>query len=600
MPVRVLEGPPWSSSMTDKVKQCIANLKHLPGVYLMHDKEDRIIYVGKAKDLFKRVSQYFLRPQSGKVFKMVTEVDYFETIITANEKEALVLEMNLIQQHYPKFNILLKDGSHYPYIALKKKGDPYLTIKRNNKDKSFDYFGPYPNSGAAYHMIDLLNKIFPLRKCQTLPKETCLYYHMGQCLAPCINKIEEQVFDDLREEIKSFMRGNNDKQRIEIKNKMLAASENLDFETANEYKKILDAIEHINIQQNVEFKDRKDRDIFAFSVRQGYLSLSSLNFRRGLLLGHQVFVVEEFDDNEEQVADLILQFYEKYPTPDEVVVNNENVASFLEDLVDAEIVTASKGRLQELVINAKENADNALDQYFLSARLDDNKLEMLEEIGRTLNIPTPLHIELFDNSHIQGSSPVGAMVAFINGEPAKKLYRKFLIEHEEARDDIMSMKEVMYRHYSRLVNEDKKLPDLILVDGGLNQVKAAVLACMEAGAASIPIFGLFKNDKHQTAGVIGPDERTYTFENKAIFFMLTRMQDEVHRFAITFHKDKRSKAMKASILDGVPGLGEKRKEIIYRSYPDIALLKSASLEELEQLLPKDIALALYNRIKENQ
>lgn len=600
MLLKVQEGPLWSSSMTEKLKQCINNLKHLPGVYLMHDKEDRIIYVGKAKDLFKRVSQYFLRPQSGKVFKMVTEVDYFETIITANEKEALVLEMNLIQQHYPKFNILLKDGSHYPYIALKKKGDPVLSIKRNNKDKTYDYFGPYPNSGAAYHMIDLLNKIFPIRKCQTLPKETCLYYHMGQCLAPCINKIEESVFEELREEIKSFMRGNNDKQKAEIKNKMLVASENLEFETAAEYKKILDAIEHINTQQNVEFKDRKDRDIFAFSVRQGYLSLAALNFRRGLLLGRQVFTVEEFDNNEEQVADLILQFYEKYPTPDEVVVNNKNVASFLEGLIDADIVTASKGRLQELVVNAKENADNALDQYFLSARLDDNKLEMLEEIGRTLNIPTPLHIELFDNSHIQGSSPVGAMVAFINAEPAKKLYRKFLIEHEEARDDILSMKEVMYRHYSRLVNEDKKLPDLILVDGGLNQVKAAVLACMEAGAASIPIFGLYKNDKHQTAGVIGPDEKTYEFANKAIFFMLTRMQDEVHRFAITFHQNKRSKAMKASILDGVPGLGDKRKEIIYRSYPDIALLKSASLEELEQILPSEVARALYNKIKENQ
>ena len=594
------EGPLWSSSMTDKIKQCIANLKHLPGVYLMHDKDDRIIYVGKAKDLYKRVSQYFLRPQSGKVFKMVTEVDYFETIITANEKEAFVLEMNLIQTHYPKFNILLKDGSHYPYIALKKKGDPVLTIKRNSKDKNYVYFGPYPNSGAAYHMIDLLNKIFPIRKCQTLPKETCLYYHMGQCLAPCINKIEESIFEQLREEIKSFMRGNNDKQKAQIRNKMLEASDNLDFEMAAEYKKLLDAIEHINTQQNVEFKDRKDRDIFAFSVRQGYLSLASLNFRKGLLLGRQVFTVEEFDNNQEQVADLILQFYEKYPTPDEVVVNNKEIAEFLEGLIDAEIITASKGRLQELVVNAKENADNALDQYFLSARLDDNKLEMLEEIGKTLNIPTPLHIELFDNSHIQGSSPVGAMVAFINGEPAKKLYRKFLIEHEEARDDILSMKEVMYRHYSRLVNEEKKLPDLILVDGGLNQVKAAVLACMEAGASSIPIFGLYKNDKHQTAGVIGPDERTYEFDNKAIFFMLTRMQDEVHRFAITFHQDKRSKAMKASLLDGVPGLGEKRKETIYRSYPDIALLKKASLEELQQLLPEEVAVALYHKIKENQ
>ena len=198
--------------MTERIKTLIANLKHLPGVYLMHDKDDTIIYVGKAKDLYKRVSQYFLRPQSGKVFKMVTNVEYFETIITANEKEALVLEMNLIQKYYPRYNILLKDGSHYPYIALKKKGDPILTIKRNDKDKNYDYFGPFPNSGAAYQTISLLNKIFPIRKCQTLPSTTCLYYHLGQCLGPCVNKIDEEVFNNIREEIKSFMRGNNQKQ----------------------------------------------------------------------------------------------------------------------------------------------------------------------------------------------------------------------------------------------------------------------------------------------------------------------------------------------------------------------------------------------------
>ena len=468
--------------MTEKVKTCIANLKHLPGVYLMHDKDDNIIYVGKAKDLFKRVSQYFLRPQSGKVFKMVQNVDYFETIITANEKEALVLEMNLIQKYYPRYNILLKDGSHYPYIALKKKGDPILQIKRNDKDKNYDYFGPFPNSGAAFQTISLLNKVFPIRKCQTLPSTTCLYYHLGQCLGPCVNKIDDATFEQMREDIKSFMRGNNQKQKAEIKEKMLKASENLEFETANEYKKILDAIEHINVQQNVENSDKKDRDIFAFSSRQGYLALAVLSYRKGLLLGKQVFTVEEFGDNEEQVADLILQFYQKYPTPSEVVINNKNIINLLNDLLDASVVEMTKGKVHELVINAKENADNALDEYFLSARLDSNKLEMLEELGQIIDIPTPLHIELFDNSHIQGAFPVGAMVAFINGEPAKKLYRRFLINHEESRDDLASMKEVVYRHYKRLVDEEKKLPDLLLVDGGLNQINAAALALLEAGA----------------------------------------------------------------------------------------------------------------------
>ena len=581
--------------ISERIKGLIDNLKHLPGVYLMHDKNDEIIYVGKAKDLQKRVSQYFLRPQRGKVMKMVQNVEYFETIITANEKEALVLEMNLIQTHYPRYNILLKDGSHYPYIALKKKGDPILLIKRNDKDKNYDYFGPYPNSGAAHQTISLLNKIFPIRKCQTLRSSTCLYYHLGQCLGPCINKIDESIYEEMREEIKSFMRGNNQKQKNEIKQKMLEASENLEFETANEYKKVLEAIDHINIQQNVETGDKKDRDIFAFSTRNGYLSLAVLCYRKGLLLGKQVFIVEEFGDNEEQVSDLILQFYQKYPTPHEVVINNNNIVDSLSNLVDSSVISVSKGKLYELVINAKENADNALDEYFLSARLDSNKLEMLEKLGNIIDIPTPLHIELFDNSHLQGSFPVGAMVAFINGEPAKKLYRRFLINHEEARDDLASMKEVVYRHYKRLVDEDKKLPDLLLVDGGLNQINAAALALLEAGA-NIPLFGLYKNDKHQTSGLIDGSGKTYELDDKNLFFLLTRMQDEVHRFAISFHKEKRNKALKASILDDIPGLGEKRKEKIYRAYNDLDSLKSASIEEFKQILPDDVAEALYNKI----
>ena len=581
--------------ISERIKTLINNLKHLPGVYLMHDKNDTIIYVGKAKDLQKRVSQYFLRPQQGKVQKMVMNVEYFETIITANEKEALVLEMNLIQTHYPKYNILLKDGSHYPYIALKKKGNPILQIKRNDKDKNYDYFGPFPNSGAAFQTISLLNKVFPIRKCQTLPSSTCLYYHLGQCLGPCVNKIDDATFEQMREDIKSFMRGNNQKKKAEIKEKMLKASENLEFETANEYKKILDAIEHINVQQNVENSDKKDRDIFAFSSRQGYLALAVLSYRKGLLLGKQVFTVEEFGDNEEQVADLILQFYQKYPTPSEVVINNKNVIELIGDLLDASVVEMTKGKVHELVINAKENADNALDEYFLSARLDSNKLEMLEELGQIIDIPTPLHIELFDNSHIQGAFPVGAMVAFINGEPAKKLYRRFLINHEESRDDLASMKEVVYRHYKRLVDEEKKLPDLLLVDGGLNQINAAALALLEAGA-NVPLFGLYKNDKHQTSGLIDGSGKTYELNNKNLFFMLTRMQDEVHRFAINFHKEKRNKGMKVSILDDIPGLGEKRKEMLLRAYQDLNSLKNASIEEFSQILPDEVARALYNKL----
>ena len=582
--------------MKERIKSCINNLKHLPGVYLMHDKDDKIIYIGKAKDLYKRVSQYFLRPQVGKVAKMAFEAEYFETIITNNEKEALILEMNLIQTHYPKFNILLKDGSHYPYIALRKDGYPYLQIKRNTKDKKYDYFGPFPRSTSAYETIDLLNKIFPLRKCNKIPNTACLYYHLGQCLAPCINDISKEVEDDLLEKVKSFMRGNNADVKRELTNKMLQASEKMDYEAANDYKNVLEAINHINIPQNMENNDKKDRDIFAFSVREGYLSLAVLLFRRGTLLDKKVYIVEEFDNNEEQVADLILQFYQNVPLPQEVVINNETVVDLLSDLIDPTVYSVTKGKIHDLILTAKQNANNALDEYFLSSRLDSDKLALLEELGRIIHIDTPYRIELFDNSHLQGSNPVGAAVVFINGEPAKKLYRKYHIEHDEARDDLKSMEEIVYRRYKRLKDEGQDLPNLILVDGGLNQIKAADTALKKA-EVSINLFGLVKNNKHQTAGLMDIEGNVYDIENKNIFFMLTRMQDEVHRFAITFHQSLRNKKMKSSILDDIKGLGDKRKELINKAYPDITLLKEATIEELSQLLPKEVAEALYMKLR---
>ena len=561
----------------------------------MHDKDDNVIYVGKAKDLQKRVSQYFLRPQSGKVFKMVQNVDYFETIIVQNEKEALVLEMNLIHQYFPRFNVLLKDGSHYPYIALKKKGDVTLTIKRNNKDKNYDYFGPFPNSGAAYKMVDLIHKIFPIRKCRNIPKEVCLYYHLGQCLAPCINKIDEETYDSLREEIKSFLRGNNQKQISSLKAKMMEASEKQEYELANEYKQLIKSIEHINTTSSVESSDKTDRDIFAYSTRNGYLSLAFLIYRKGMLLGKESHVVEQFGDEEEQVVDLITQLYERCPLPNEIVVNSNYICKELESYLDIDVYSVTKGKIYDLVVSAKSNADNALDEYFLSSKLDTDKIALLDELGKLLNISTPYHIELFDNSHLQGSSPVGAMVAYINGEPNKNLYRKFKIEHEEARDDFASMNEVITRHYSRLKSENKKFPDLILVDGGLPQVKSATSALQNIDV-KIPVFGLYKDDKHSTSGLIDINEKNYPIEDKKLFFLLTRMQDEVHRFAISFHKEKRNKAMTVSIFDEVKGLGSKRRELLQRFYPDINSLKEASIDDLSQILPKDVAEDLYVKL----
>ena len=581
--------------MTEKIKVLIENLKHSPGVYLMRDKDDNVIYVGKAKDLYKRVSQYFLRPQSGKVFKMVQSVDHFDTIIVQNEKEALILEMNLIHEYYPRFNILLKDGSHYPYIAIKKKGDVTLNIKRNNKDKNYDYYGPYPNSGAAYKVVDLLNKVFPIRKCRNIPSTPCLYYHLGQCLAPCINEIKEETYEELRNNIKDFLKGNNQKYIKEIKDKMLEASNNENYELAKEYKSILDSINHINVSLSVEGNDKTDRDIFAYSSREGYLSIAFLIYRNGLLIGKESHVVEAFGEEEEQVSELIQQLYSRIATPQEIVINNDKIVNELSSYLDASIISVTKGKIYDLVLSSKSNADNALDEYFLSSKLDTDKIALLEELGNLLNISTPYHIELFDNSHLQGSSPVGAMVVYINGEPNKSLYRKFKIEHEESRDDFASMREVITRHYLRNKNENKKMPDLILVDGGLPQVKSATSALKDI-EVDIPVYGLYKNDKHSTSGIIDINEKIYPIEDKKLFFLLTRMQDEVHRFAISFHKQKRNKAMTVSLFDDIKGLGSKRKEVLAKAYPDINVLKQASIEELSQLLPKEVAEELYNKL----
>lgn len=586
---------PSSLFMTEKIKTLIANLKHAPGVYLMHDKNDIVIYVGKAKDLQKRVSQYFLRPQTGKVFAMVQNVDYFETIIVQNEKEALILEMNLIHEYYPRFNILLKDGSHYPYIAIKKKGDVTLSIKRNNKDKNYDYFGPYPNSGAAYKMVDLINKVYPLRKCRNIPSKVCLYYHLGQCLAPCVNKIDEETYNIYREKIKNFLKGNNEEELRELKQKMLQASEEMKYELAKEYKTLIDSINHINVSLSVESADKVDRDIFAFSSRNGYLSLVFLIYRNGMLLGKESHVVEQFGEEEDQVIELITQLYERCPLPTEIIVNSDYIVKELPSYLDVNVSSVTKGKLYDLVVSAKSNADNALDEYFLSSKLDTDKIALLDELGKLLNIKTPYHIELFDNSHLQGSSPVGAMVAYINGEPAKKLYRKFKIEHEEARDDFKSMNEVITRHYLRLKSENKKYPDLILVDGGLLQVESATKALKEI-EVDIPVFGLYKDDKHSTSGIIDINNNIYPINNKKLFFLLTRMQDEVHRFAISFHIEKRNKAMTVSIFDGIKGLGSKRRELLSRFYPDINSLKEATAEELSQIIPKEVAAQLVEKL----
>lgn len=581
---------------TEIVKRKIELLPDHPGCYLMKNKDGTIIYVGKAKSLVKRVKQYFTRPQEGKVFRMVLEVTDFDTIETDSEKESLLLEINLIQKYYPKYNIMLKDGKMYPYIALKKMGDPYLKIARNDRDKSFSYFGPFPNSGSAYRMIDLLNKIYPLRKCKNIPNRACLYYHLGQCMGPCINDISKSDNKDMISHITKFLNGDASEVKQEITAKMRAAANDLRFEEAQEYKETLDTIEHVLSSQKIMMQDHIDRDIVGYSQRDGYISILFLLYRKGVLLGKNLFVVEKFDDINSELPDYIYQFYLNHPKPKELIISEKSIADILESSLGIKVIVPSRGVKKDLLFMALENAKAGLDEHFMTARLEDDNLKLLEELGNMLNISTPLDIELYDNSHLQGTEAIGAMVKFINGVKVPSMYRKYKIRQENKRDDLASMEEVLTRRLTRLKEENSKMPDLIIVDGGMTQVEIAYNV-REKLNVNVNIAGLAKNDKHETDALINGNTGEFIPLNhkSPLFFMLMRMQDEVHRFAISYHRHKREKSFFETIYDDIPGIGKKRRIQLLSAYPTLDSLKSVTLEELKQIIPEESAKLILEK-----
>lgn len=586
--------------MNDLLKIKIELLKDVPGVYIMKNIDGTVIYVGKAKSLIKRVKQYFYRPQVGKVMRMVREITDFDTIQINSEKEALLLELNLIQKYYPKYNILLKDGKTYPYIALSKDKEPRLKIAYKPNDKNNYYFGPYTSTSSAYQTIDLLNRIFPLRKCNHIPSTPCLYYHLHQCLGPCINKNLSSQYKEMANDIKKFMNGEDDnKIKSQVFNNMKKASEELNFEKASEYKKILDAIDHIQEKQSITLNNHSSFDVIATSYRENYFALSILTYRKGLLLGKNVFVNEqEGDDNEEQVLSMIFQYYQKHEIPKEILIGNKKYQDSLINILQTKVNIPSRGIKKEMLLIALENAKNGIDEHFLSSRLNDDNLKLLEELGEILHIKTPLRIELFDNSHLQGSSPIGAMVVFINGEKAPSMYRKFNITYSDGKDDLKSMYEVIFRRYSRLKKENQSYPDLILVDGGLNQILMAKKALSDAGV-DIFVAGLSKDDHHHTSLLLTEDEAYPLDKQDKLFLFLIRMQDEVHRFAITFHRKKQEKKLTTSFFDDIEGIGYKRKEMLNKAYPSLDSLKNASIEELSQIVPTIIAERIVEKLKKN-
>ena len=579
--------------MNEILKMKIDMLPSKPGSYQMKDKNGNIIYVGKAKSLDKRVRQYFYRPQEGKVQRMVREIEDFDIIETNSEKEALLLEINLIQKYYPKYNILLKDGKMYPYISLRRGGDPFLKIAHNDKDKRYYYFGPFPSSHNAYTMINLLNKIFPLRKCNVIPKKPCLYYHLGQCLGPCINKIEESSYKEIVSSITKLLNGDSSSLVSSLTKKMKECSLSLDFERAKEYKDQIDSINHIISSQKIMMKDHIDRDVIGYSLREGYISVLFLLYRKGILLGKNLFVHELNSDVEDVLVDIIFQFYLNHPKPKEIVISLDSIKEVLEESLEVKVLVPSKGQKKDLLYMALENAKQGLDQHFQTARLEDDNLALLEELGKLLNIETPLDIELYDNSHLQGKDAIGALVKYINGVKVPSLYRKFNIKSENTKDDLSMMKEVLTRRLTRLKEENQKKPDLIILDGGEEQLKVAKEVVNSLGL-DIALASLKKNEKHQTDTLVnGKDLSSILLDRKSnLFFLLMRMQDEVHRYAITTHKAKRSKEIYKTIYDDIKGIGKKRKEMLLSLYPTKEALSQATIEELKQIVPLEIACRL--------
>lgn len=568
----------------------------------MKDKNGTIIYVGKAKILKNRVRSYFTGSHDTKTERLVSEIEDFEYIVTESNIEALLLEINLIKKNDPKYNIMLKDDKTYPFIKITNEDYPRLLITRKVlKDKAF-YFGPYPDVGAANETKKLLDRLFPLRKCKVLPKEVCLYYHMGQCLAPCVFDIPKQTYVDMVKEIKQFLNGGHSEIQHDLQEKMTTAAENMEFEKAAEYRDQIKAIETVMTRQKMTQTDFMDRDVFGYSVDKGWMCVQVFFVRQGKLIERDVSIFPFYNDAPDDFLTYIGQFYQEneHFVPKEVLIPDDIDSESVEALLQTKVLQPKRGEKKKLVDLAGKNACVALSEKFqLIERKEERTIGAVQKLGDAMNIPTPIRIEAFDNSNIQGSDPVSAMIVFIDGKPAKNEYRKYKIKTVVGPDDYASMREVIYRRYSRVLKEGLPFPDLVVIDGGKGQVDVARDVLENQLGLDIPIAGLAKNDKHKTSELLfGPELAVVPLaRNSPEFFLLQRIQDEVHRFAITFHRQLRSKNSFSSKLDGVEGLGPKRKKLLLKEFKSLKNIQAASIEEIRLLgIPEKVAQAVKHAL----
>lgn len=570
-----------------------------PGCYLMKNSSGTIIYVGKAKNLKRRVSSYFNREHIGKTKSLVENIKDFEYIVTESEVESLLLEINLIKKYTPKYNIMLKDNKSYPYIELTDEKYPRLIISRPRKLKGYKgkLFGPYPNANAARKTVMLLNRIYPFRKCHTMDRKVCLYYHIGQCLGYCDKVVNKDKIDEMVREVTSFLKGNYDDVIRKIKKLMKEASDSLNFERAIEYKEMLEYIDKVLEKQKIILNDNVSRDVINYYIKNDYISFQILHLRDGKINMRNGDVFPLIGDVKDSLSYFVTSFYNSHEVPKEVLVGNGFDNELLEKAISCKVLTPLRGVKKDLINMAYENAKIVLDEKFELIIRDENRtVKANEDLGKLIGIPNLYRIETFDNAHLFGTFTVSGMVVFENGKPNKKEYRKYKIT-SGSKDDYHTMQEVIYRRYYRVLHDKLVKPDIIIVDGGIIQVNAAK-ETLDSLYLNIPVFGLKKNDKHKTATLISNDKEYDIDKTSDVFHLLNRIQDEVHRFTITYHKDIRSKGSLSSILDNVPGIGDKRKKELLKKYKTISKLKSLSISELEEILPSSVSNTLYNYLKE--
>lgn len=575
-------------------KEELSLVPHLPGCYLMKNKDNIVIYVGKSKNLKNRLSSYFQREHTGKTKMLVREIDHFEYIVTNTEMESLLLEINLIKKYNPKYNILYRDDKSYPYIELTSDKVPTLKIIRriNVKKVKNNLFGPYPNVAAARKVVEILNRIYPLRKCKTYEKRECLYYHIGQCLGYCTHEVDENKIKEMKSEIISFLNGNTKVLTDRITEKMKISSDNLDYEKALEYKELLNYINITTEKQKVDLDNTVNIDVASYYAKDNYISIQILFIRGGKLLDRNRNIFPMIDSEEEEFSKYLSEFYNKNVSmPKEVLVPDNLNKEVFEEVFKIKFITPIKGEKKKILDLAYDNARIYYEEQMTYIKRDEDKItNALEELKTKLNLPSVSRIELFDNSNLFGTFNVSGMVVFIDGKPSKNDYRKFKITNDK-NDDYGTMREVIYRRYFKVLKDNLEKPDLVVVDGGLGQINVAREVIKELGL-NIPVCGLKKDDKHATNVLLGFDPVIEVPIDKRsdLFLLLTKMQNEVHNFTISYHKQIRSKGAVSSILDNIEGIGEVRKNKLLKKYKTITKMKEVSLEELEEILPKDTAI----------